>query len=124
MASAGLVGMGAVAWALAVGAAAPEAWRGPWLYAPAFLLAGIAHAGVRLGRKTWLVDAAPDEHRPTYVATANTVIGGVTVVGGGLGAAARLTATGGRRVTAGVDGAEILVWEMHAGMTMLDVRGH
>ncbi|QGW26235.1 pirin domain-containing protein [Dietzia sp. DQ12-45-1b] len=43
------------------------------------------------------------------------------------GDAARLTATGGRRVTAGTDctdGAEILVWEMHAGMTMLDVRGH
>jgi len=42
----------------------------------------------------------------------------------GTGDAARLTAAGGRRVTAGDEGAEILVWEMHAGMTMLDVRGH
>ena len=39
-------------------------------------------------------------------------------------ASARMTATGGRRVTAGARGAAILVWEMHAGMTMLDVRGH
>lgn len=40
------------------------------------------------------------------------------------GDAARMTASGGRRVTAGDDGAEILAWEMHEGMTMLDVRGH
>lgn len=40
------------------------------------------------------------------------------------GDAARITASGGRRVTAGPAGAEILVWEMHRGMTMLDVRGH
>ncbi|MBB1056755.1 pirin family protein [Dietzia sp. B19] len=54
-------------------------------------------------------------------------VGSVDLEGEGelaTGDAARLTATGGRRVTAGVDGAEILVWEMHAGMTMLDVRGH
>ena len=42
----------------------------------------------------------------------------------GTGDAARLTAAGGRRVTAGAGGAEILVWEMHERMTMLDVRGH
>ncbi|MFN3602210.1 MAG: pirin family protein [Dietzia sp.] len=54
-------------------------------------------------------------------------VGSVDLEGQGVlatGDAARLTATGGRRVTAGVDGAEILVWEMHARMTMLDVRGH
>lgn len=88
MAWAGVVGVASVAYALAVGGLFPEVWRTAWVYAPAFLGAGVAHAGVRLGRKTWLVDAAPDEHRPTYVATANTVIGGVTVLGGALGAAA------------------------------------
>ncbi|MBB1050207.1 pirin family protein [Dietzia sp. CW19] len=54
-------------------------------------------------------------------------VGSVDLEGEGelaTGDAARLTATGGRRVTAGADGAEVLVWEMHAGMTMLDVRGH
>lgn len=54
-------------------------------------------------------------------------VGSVALEGEGVletGDAARITASGGRRVTAGDDGAEILVWEMHAGMTMLDVRGH
>ncbi|MDV3353983.1 MULTISPECIES: pirin family protein [unclassified Dietzia] len=54
-------------------------------------------------------------------------LGSVTLEGEGLldtGDAARMTAAGGRRVTAGDHGAEILAWEMHAGMTMLDVRGH
>ncbi len=87
MAWAGLVGVAAVAYALSVGAFFPETWRTAWAYAPAFLGAGIAHAGVRLGRKTWLVDAAPDDRRATYVATANTAIGAVTVLGAGLGAA-------------------------------------
>ncbi|WP_010542436.1 pirin family protein [Dietzia alimentaria] len=54
-------------------------------------------------------------------------IGSVTLEGEGVldtGDAARMTASGGRRVTAGEHGAEILAWEMHAGMTMLDVRAH
>lgn len=54
-------------------------------------------------------------------------LGSVALEGEGVletGDAARMTASGGRRVTAGDDGAEILAWEMHAGMTMLDVRGH
>ena len=54
-------------------------------------------------------------------------LGSVALEGQGVldtGDAARMTASGGRRVTAGEDGAEILVWEMHAGMTLLDVRGH
>ena len=88
MAVAGLVGAASVAYALVVGALLPEAWRTAWVYAPAFLGLGIAHAGVRLGRKTWLVDAAPDDARPTYVATANTVIGAATVLGAAVGAGA------------------------------------
>lgn len=54
-------------------------------------------------------------------------VGSVALEGEGVletGDAARMTATGGRRVTAGEAGAEILVWEMHHSMTMLDVRGH
>jgi quercetin 2,3-dioxygenase len=34
------------------------------------------------------------------------------------GDAVRITGNGGQRVTAGADGAEILVWEMHAGLTI------
>ncbi|MEH6821344.1 MAG: pirin family protein [Dietzia psychralcaliphila] len=76
-------------------------------------------ARVQPGRTVQLPDA-PYLH--LYVP-----VGSVDLEGEGVlatGDAARLTATGGRRVTAGVDGAEILVWEMHAGMTMLEVRGH
>lgn len=54
-------------------------------------------------------------------------VGSVTLEGEGVletGDAARMTASGGRRVTAGDVGAEILAWEMHAGMSMLEVRGH
>ena len=46
-------------------------------------------------------------------------LGSVTLEGEGAldtGDAARLTATGGRRVTAGAQGAEILVWEMHLSL--------
>lgn len=77
------------------------------------------------GRSVQLPDA-PFVH--LYVPLGSVVLeGGGGLEGGGVletGDAARLTAAGGRRVTAGDGGAEILVWEMHSGMTMLDVRGH
>ena len=54
-------------------------------------------------------------------------LGDVALEGEGIletGDAARITASGGRQVTGGDTGAEILVWEMHERMSMLDVRGH
>jgi predicted MFS family arabinose efflux permease len=50
-----------------------------------FLLIGVAEAGVRLGRKTYLVDAAPKDERPLYVAFANTSIGLLALAMGTLG---------------------------------------
>lgn len=47
--------------------------------------AGLGQAGARLGRKTYLVDGAPEDRRPLYVAVANTVIGVVTILGAALG---------------------------------------
>ena len=55
------------------------------VFAPVFLFIGFSQAGLRLGRKTYLVDGAPDEDRPLYVAVSNTVIGAVTLLGGGFG---------------------------------------
>ena len=49
------------------------------------LIVGFARAGIRLGRKTYLIDGAPDEERPTYVALGNTIIGILTILGSGLG---------------------------------------
>ena len=39
---------------------------------------------MRLGRKTYLVEAVDDEHRALYVATANSLIGLLTLSGFGL----------------------------------------
>jgi len=47
-----------------------------------FLLVGIAHAGIRIGRKTYLVDMGTVDTRATYVAVSNTVIGVVLLAGG------------------------------------------
>jgi MFS family permease len=60
------------------------------VYAPVFLLIGFARAGVRLGRKTYLVDGAPQKEMPLYVALSNSLIGALTLLGSGLGLIAEL----------------------------------
>lgn len=47
---------------------------------PVFFINGMAYAGARLSRKTYLVDYAPSDERPTYVSVANTLIGLYTLV--------------------------------------------
>lgn len=69
----------------------PEMLRTPWLYAVLFFALGVAESGVRIGRKTYLVDAAPDDERPLYVAFSNTAVGIVALGGGALGLLADLT---------------------------------
>lgn len=60
-----------------------------WIVAAYFLLA-VLHAGVRLGRKTYLVDLADSDTRARYTAVSNTVIGVALLAGGGLAGAAAL----------------------------------
>lgn len=55
-----------------------------WFYPIAFFVLSIAHAGVRLGRKTYLVDMAGGNKRTDYTAVSNTVIGVLLLVIGGL----------------------------------------
>ncbi|MCK8515796.1 MFS transporter [Methylonatrum kenyense] len=77
---------GALAGVLAlIIALGPEPLQQAWIYTSVFLVLGIAEAGVRLGRKTYLVDAAPSGERPLYVAFSNTSIGLLAIAGGGLG---------------------------------------
>ncbi|WP_148863596.1 MFS transporter [Marinobacter fonticola] len=64
--------------------------RSAWLYPLAFFVLGIAHAGVRLGRKTYLVDMAGGNKRTDYTAVSNSVIGVLLLVTGGLSALASL----------------------------------
>ncbi len=49
---------------------------------------GIAHAGVRLGRKTCLVAMAGSNRRTDYVAVSNSVIGAMLLAVGVLGGVA------------------------------------
>lgn len=64
-----------------------------WLYAALFFLLGVSHAGVRLGRKTYLVDMATQETRAAFTAVSNTVIGVLLLVGGVFGLIAQLAGT-------------------------------
>jgi hypothetical protein len=55
-------------------------------YPAAFFGLGVAHAGIRLGRKTYLVDMAEGNRRTDYVAVSNTVIGALLLGSGLVGA--------------------------------------
>ena len=55
-----------------------------WLLPGFFFCLGVAHAGVRAGRKTYLVDLAGGVKRTDYLAVSNTIIGFVLLVVGGL----------------------------------------
>ncbi len=79
---AGLVGIVLVALVHTV----PTLADSPWLYPLFFFLLAIAHAGVRLGRKTYIVDLAGGNKRTDYVAVSNSVIGVVLLLAGSIGA--------------------------------------
>ncbi|MFE8070933.1 MFS transporter [Marinobacteraceae bacterium S3BR75-40.1] len=65
-----------------------------WFYPVAFFVLSIAHAGVRLGRKTYLVDMATGNQRTHYTSVSNTVIGLLLLVTGGISALASLISPG------------------------------
>lgn len=60
-----------------------------WLTATYFLL-NVAHEGVRVGRKTHLLDIATAENRASYVAVSNTIIGVMLLAGGAFGGLASI----------------------------------
>ncbi|HET8860036.1 MFS transporter [Marivirga sp.] len=63
---------------------------GFFAFLPVFFINGIAYSGARLSRKTYLVDYAPEDDRPTYVSVANTFIGLFTLVAAGFGIIAQV----------------------------------
>jgi hypothetical protein len=81
-ASAGLTGVLLVV----VVYAFPALAASQWLYPAFFFILAIAHAGVRLGRKTYIVDLAGGNKRTDYVSVSNTVIGVVLLLAGSIGA--------------------------------------
>ncbi|HDZ10202.1 MFS transporter [Pseudohongiella sp.] len=83
---ASVTSLAVAAWAILADSAAAS----QWFYPLAFFILGVSHAGVRLGRKTYLVDMAGGNKRTDYVAVSNTVIGLLLLVSGVLGALAAL----------------------------------
>lgn len=87
---AGLLGIGvfaADAWAPALVATA-------WFLPACFLVLSLLHDGVRLGRKTYVVDLGGGNRRTDYVAVGNTLMGGFLLVAGGISAAVQALSTG------------------------------
>lgn len=78
-------GMGALVWGLA--RFAPDILGWTWLLPAAYFVLSLAHEGVRVGRKTWIVNIADGGRRIDYVAASNAAIGVLLLLAGGLGAA-------------------------------------
>ncbi|WP_416307723.1 MFS transporter [Neptunicella sp. SCSIO 80796] len=57
-----------------------------WILMLLFLLISVTHQGVRLGRKTYLVDLAKGNKRTDYVAVSNSLIGIMLLFVGAMGA--------------------------------------
>ncbi len=62
----------------------PDLATTSWLFPVFFFLLGVAHAGVRAGRKTYLVDLAGGVKRTDYVSVSNTLIALVLLAMGGV----------------------------------------
>ena len=84
-------GMGAVVFLTA--GVAPEVVASAWYMPLAYFVLSIAHDGVRVGRKTYLVDLAQGNRRTDYVAVSNPVIGVVLLATGLIGALSPLVGT-------------------------------
>jgi hypothetical protein len=66
-----------------------------WFLPLAYFLLSIAHSGVRVGRKTYVVDLATGNKRTDYVAISNTVIGVLLLLVGSVGALSPLIGNAG-----------------------------
>lgn len=64
-----------------------------WLLPVLYVVLTIAHQGIRVGRKTYIVNMADGNRRTDYVAVSNTIIGLVLLVLGLLGALASTLGT-------------------------------
>lgn len=69
---------------------APGTHGAAWIYPVAFFVLAVAHSGVRIGRKTYLVDMAGGNKRTDYTAVSNTVIGLLLLLVGAVSSALAL----------------------------------
>lgn len=63
---------------------------GAVVFVAAYFLLTLLHSGVRVGRKTYVVDVAEGDTRTTYVAVGNTAMGVILLVVGGISSALAL----------------------------------
>ena len=73
----------------------PDLVASAWFVPAAYFVLCIAHSGVRVGRKTYVVDLASGNRRTDYVAVSNSVIGVLLLVVGAVGALVPLIGYGG-----------------------------
>ena len=73
----------------------PELSQTAWFLPCAYFALSVAHSGVRVGRKTYVVDLGTGNKRTDYVAISNTIIGVVLLLVGSIGALAPLTGVDG-----------------------------
>ena len=73
----------------------PELGGTAWFLPLAYFTLSVAHSGVRVGRKTYVVDIATGNKRTDYVAISNTVIGVLLLLVGSIGALAPLIGNAG-----------------------------
>lgn len=59
-------------------------WWGAVVFVGAYFLLTLTHTGVRMGRKTYLVDMAEGDRRTTYTAVSNSAMGIVLLLVGGI----------------------------------------
>ena len=67
---------------------APGVSGSVWFLPLAYFVLNIAHSGVRVGRKTYVVNLGTGNQRTDYVAIGNSVIGLLLLVAGSIGALA------------------------------------
>lgn len=61
-----------------------DGWAINALFISAYFLLTLTHTGVRVGRKTYIIDMAEGDQRTTYVAVSNTVMGFILLAVGGV----------------------------------------
>ena len=63
---------------------AAETWLGNLVFVAAYFWLTLMHTGVRIGRKTYIVDMAQGDQRTVYVAVSNSAMGLILLVVGGV----------------------------------------
>lgn len=85
MAVAATMSAAVIAASLALSTLTPAFWSKPAAGFILILCASIAHQGVRVGRKTHLIDMSTADNRAQLTAVSNTVMGVLLLLGAGLG---------------------------------------